>query len=81
MGQRVVMAGRAVMVVAAMVEEATAAVAAVLMEAGAVAVLVVEVAVEVALGEAGVVLPAGDVELKFGLQNIGVAVHACPSAL
>lgn len=59
------MVGRAAMVVAAMAEEAMAAVAEVLMEAGAVVAMVAEVAGVVALDEAGADLPAGDVELKM----------------
>ena len=59
------MVGRAVMAVAAMAEEATAAVAEGLMEAGAVVATVAEVAGVVALGEAGAGLAAEDVELKM----------------
>ena len=69
------MVGRAAMVVAAMVEEAMAAVAEVLLEAGAVVAMVAEVAGVVAmvaevvgvvaLDEAGADLHAGDAELKM----------------
>lgn len=69
------MVGRAVMAVAAMAEEATAAVAAGLTEAGAVVVLVVEVAVAAALDEAGVVLSAGDVELLQLRRSACVFMH------
>ena len=58
------MVGRAIMVVAAMVEEAMVAVAEVLTEAGVVVAMVAEVEGVVALDEAGAVLAAGDVELK-----------------
>lgn len=59
------MVGRAAMVVAAMAEEAMAAVAEVLMEAGAVVAMVAELAGVVALDEAGADLHAGDAELKM----------------
>lgn len=68
------MVGRAVMAVAAMAAAALAAVAVVPTEAGVVVVMAVEV-VAVALDEAGVVLPAGDVELEMCS-----ALHCCRRA-